>query len=456
MDPQFFFWATLCGTLAAVVIFNRSWLSGVKRNVLSHPFEVFTYIYFVAVPAVNVIYDDYVNRALFYSDPVEALGYLNLLNAAGLLAAAVAARWGKPSSGTEAREWPRIEHMQALLAGALVTSLVLGVYNNFIALNLRASSDAAIESGIGLYALIESAPTLLAWLIVVSVWKQGRQPSTGAAVMLLALFLFVAVGMNFSRGSRVTVLLIVILGFQLFQQHVYRLSKLKVLALVLVGALVFNLMTIYKHSGLEGVSSYLAGEGVATYVDERYTNPVRIIIGDIGRADLQAAILEADREDQLPRAYGRTYVKALTLPLPDALDPLPYDWNKTVVGALAQFEIDPGAVLTADNEAGIASSRIYGLVGEALLNFGIVGAIVAFVLLGLVARWSILYANGPGGWERALIAPVVSVLPILVLFYDLDNIIFRLIMILALPGLLLLLNRALQDREAGEQPATVR
>lgn len=446
MESHHLFWMTLCATLASVIVFNRSWLSGISRNIFSNPLEIFTYAYFVIVPAVNIISDEYVNRSLFYSDPVRAMAFLNILNAVGLLVAALAARWVGPLPQPRLRDWPSLGHMQMLLVVALCVSLAMGVYNNFVAFNLRASSDAAIDSSIGLYALIESGPMLLAWLIVVSVWKQGRPPSTLMAIALVALFLLVAVAMNFSRGSRVTVLFVIVLGFQLFHQYVFRLSKVRLFALMIGGATVFNVMTVYKHLGVQGVSSYFAGEGVAAYLEERYTNPVRIVIGDIGRSDIQASILEDQLEDRTPLAYGKTYAKALTLILPDFIDPLPDDWSKAIVGAEAQLQMDPNSVLLYNNPLGSGSSRIYGMVGESLLNFGIVGAVLSFLIFGLLSRWSILYANRPGGWEKALIAPIISILPILLLFYDFDNIIFRLVMILALPGGLLLLNRHLQRR----------
>lgn len=444
MEAHYLFWITLCATLASVVIFNRSWSIGINRNIFTVPFEIFSYIYFIIVPSANVIYDDYINRSLFYSDPVEAMASLNILNAVGLLAAALAARWVRPLPNPKVRDWPSLGHMQLFLAVALIGSLSIGVYNNFVAFNLRASGDATIDSGIALYALIESAPTLFAWLIVVSVWKQGRPPSTLAAILLILLFLFVAIGMNFSRGSRVTVLLVIVMSFQLFHQYVFRLSKVSLFALVIGGAIVFNLMTVYKHLGVQGVSSYLAGEGVDAYLDERYTNPVRIVIGDIGRSDIQASILEARMENLTPLAYGRTYAKALTLILPDFLDPFPSDWSKVSVGSQAQLHMDPGSMILYNNPSGNGSSRIYGMAGESLLNFGIIGSIISFIMLGLLSRWFMLYVNRPGGWEKALISPIASLIPIFVLFYDLDNIIFRLVMILALPGLLLLLNRQLQ------------
>ncbi|MCF8708913.1 hypothetical protein [Rhizorhapis sp. SPR117] len=373
---------------------------------------------------------------------------MNILNAVGLLVAAIAARQAKPFMQLKTRDWPSLGHIQFLLAVALMISLSLGVYNNFIASNLRESSDSMINSGIALYAVIESAPILLAWLIVVSVWKRGRYPSILTALLLAALFILITVGMNFSRGSRVTVLLIIVLGFQLFHQYVFRLSKLSLFALLIGSAIVFNLMTVYKHLGIQGVSSYLAGEGVPAYLDENYTNPIRIVIGDIGRSDIQASILDAQMEDRIPLAYGRTYVKALTLPLPDFIDPIPDKWSKVFVGSYAQLNIDPTSAILYNNPSGRGSSRIYGMVGESILNFGIFGAVLSFVIFGLLSRWAILYSIHPKGWESALIAPTISALPLFMLFYDLDNIVFRLTMLLGIPGALLLLNRLFQKRDA--------
>lgn len=447
MDNQLFFWITLAAPLVAVVIFNASWRRGLERNVFSYPFEVFTYVFFIIVPAANVFYDEYVTRSLFFGDPAKSMAYLNLLNAAGLCIAAVAASWIRlPEPKPAPARWST-GNIQAMLAIALIVSLGLGIYNNFIAGNLRESGDAATSAGIGLYAVIESAPLLLAWLTVVSVWHQQRFPSKLAGFLLTCLFLVVAVGMNFSRGSRVTVLLVVIVSMQLFHQYVFRLHKAFLVGLLIVGAGVFNLMTVYKHIGVDGLESYLGGHSAPAYVEERYTNPVRIVVGDIGRADIQASILEAEMAGQIPHVHGRTYLKALTLILPDSLDPFPEEWGKVSAGASAQISIDPDVELSSNDTWGISSSRIYGVVGEALLNFGWMGALLSFVVVGLVTRRCIVWANQAGPWwDKGLVAPVVSLVPILILFYDFDNIVFRLVMILGLPGGLLLLNRFLSQQ----------
>jgi hypothetical protein len=76
-------------------------------------------------------------------------------------------------------------------------------------------------------------------------------------------------------------------------------------------------------------------------------------------------------------------------------------------------------------DAGIRSSRINGLTGEAILNFGYLGGVASFLVLGLVVRWARrCYRRAQVHHELVpkLLAPALCVGVILFHGSDLDNV----------------------------------
>ncbi len=138
--------------------------------------------------------------------------------------------------------------------------------------------------------------------------------------------------------------------------------------------------------------------------------------------------------------------------LPDSWQP---DWirSKTIVGSYAIFGVP---WLDYDHQDGFQTSRISGLLGEAVLNFGYWGIPFAFLVFGVVHRLMLAILAILNG-ALIFFAPLVMFLPMLMLFADLNNIAFFLIKNWALPILVVgtaAIAGSLKSDAARTEPAT--
>jgi hypothetical protein len=174
-------------------------------------------------------------------------------------------------------------------------------------------------------------------------------------------------------------------------------------------------------------------------VVERYNDPVTFIVGDLGRADIQAPILMGVLDGTVvPNYLGETYLAGAFTILPSSVRPT-WAQQKISLGEQAQYKLSGRYNATYQLANGqFASSRIYGLLGEALLNFGIYAVPAVFFLFGFLSRRCFLRVSPPSNWGNVLTAPFFALLPVYMLFYDFDNIVFQTVVVWCLPALLLL------------------
>ena len=109
-----------------------------------------------------------------------------------------------------------------------------------------------------------------------------------------------------------------------------------------------------------------------------------LLVSDFGRADVQAFLLSKiwGEPDSQHYAWGQTYLGAACLLIPASL------WPERPPGKVkwtTEAEFGPGSFLNGP----IYSTRIYGLAGEAMLNFGLAGVPVAFAALG----WGVAFSR---------------------------------------------------------------
>jgi hypothetical protein len=141
-----------------------------------------------------------------------------------------------------------------------------------------------------------------------------------------------------------------------------------------------------------------------------------MFLGDLARADTDAYLLHnlvKDPEDYDYR-WGLTYLGGFSILIP-----------RNVWPDRPEFKVEAGTEAQLGRMAVWRSSRVYGLAGEALLNFGPLGVPPMFALFGALLGW---YRRKLQSWEamdsRLLIAPFFAVLFILGLVMDTDNIVF--------------------------------
>jgi hypothetical protein len=241
--------------------------------------------------------------------------------------------------------------------------------------------------------------------------------------------------LNSARGSRVAMLLQLIIAHQLFMNTVFQYKPIHYLIGICVLYFLLPIYAYYKYAGLEGLNNYLNYNTKAEVV-QNYNDPLKFIVGDLGRADIQAPILRGVLEGKIePRYWPETYTAGLLLVVPSSIRPQ-FASPKTVVGAEAQINLDTSVPLYENPKGEIISTRIYSFLGEGVLNFGIISIPFLFFIFGFISRKA-FYLAMDKNWPANLTNPYFSLLPIFILFYDFDNIIFQSIVVWGFPLIVL-------------------
>ena len=177
----------------------------------------------------------------------------------------------------------------------------------------------------------------------------------------------------------------------------------------------------YKEYGVKGVSAAVEDSDQRIALQKKRGRDMKgVVLGDFGRTDVQAYILyKVSRPNSdYEYAWGRTYIAALALLIPRAILP---DRPRTSVQEGTDVLNWQGAYLPGKFEA----SKVYGLAGEAMMNFGPLAVPFLFTLLGLVV--------GGVSWLMSSLSPIDSrllLMPFLVnlcfpvLAGDSDNIVW--------------------------------
>jgi len=157
-----------------------------------------------------------------------------------------------------------------------------------------------------------------------------------------------------------------------------------------------------------------------------------LVLGDFGRSDVQALLLDR-LYGPAPRAelaWGRTYVADVASVVPRALWP-GRPLGKVVEGTAALYGV---WYFLPERYA----SNVYGLAGEALLNFGAIGAVASFAFLGIVVGSARRFSAAvPRGDPRGYFVPLMTCLSLAVLIGDLDNVVLDTIRNALVPGVVL-------------------
>jgi hypothetical protein len=141
-----------------------------------------------------------------------------------------------------------------------------------------------------------------------------------------------------------------------------------------------------------------------------------LLLDDLARADVNAYILYNLVE--FPKDYdyrwGITYAGAPSFLIPRALWP-----NRP------NYKVDAGTEATLGKSSSYDSPRVYGLAGEAMLNFGPWGVVPLFAVYGACLGW---YRRKLTSWgisdARLFLAPLVTIMFVAAFISDSDNVLF--------------------------------
>lgn len=383
----------------------------------------FIWYFFLIVPVAHVAFN-YLPFAIRPHDIPNIFTNLLLLNAVGLVFANLGFAVIK-----EVR-LPVLDYDRRRLTIVSGAFIVMGVLAWVVTLNagmLYVNTETLARdanSSITFYLLSGVVPTMFILVIVANFkGKHIDKSIIWALILILAILCVVFCGI---RGSRSGIIIAFVTGMMWIHLMVRPFRWGELAALGAVGAILILAYGRYKYGGLGAV--FGTDDKSLEYANSML-DPLRIFLLDLGRAEVQAVVFDNFNQGHfVPRYNGETYIRSLTLILPQSWEP---SWPrpKTVVGGLALYHPNGSG-----QTEGLLSSRIYGLTGEAILNFGYLAIPVVFFLFGMVHSWLLAALDRMKGAAQIFV-PLAIVLPMMILFVDMDNLVIFLIMYWSIPVL---------------------
>lgn len=389
---------------------------------------VLGYYFFLLAPLL-VVYWDY--RIMYLpiqpEDYRNWLGGMAILNFLGLLVYRVSRRALRRKKRNAAVTTWRIDARRfgVFAAIGLVISGILqvwiyvayGGFSGYMAAYTSWLAGAESFKGtLWLFSISESFPILAMIGFAVSLRRMKSRKTW--TLLAIALALFFALQMIFGglRGSRSNTIWGLFWAAGIVHLYIRRLPRvIPYFGLPLLFVFMY-LYGFYKEAGPDAIKLLEGSEGRAVLAQKTRRSPEVVMLSDFSRSDVQAFLLY--RLLTSPKEYryalGRTYLGALALLAPRPLWP----------------DRPPGKVKwTTEAEYGIGtfgvgrlqSSRVYGLAGEAMLNFGPAVVPLSFALLGFIVGFVRRALRGlPPSDSRLLLLPFLINFCILFLLNDSD------------------------------------
>lgn len=454
--PRFQHWfvvpVALCGALVAADAID--WLRG--RFDVFDPVGViglFGVYFFFAAPLLHVYWERWISTAYWVAlvpppaDWRPWLGWMAWLNLAGL----AAYRWvrerfvraGPPARAEQRPRWrlsPGRFGPVLLLAIGLTTLaqalvyLAFGGIGGYVSAFEHQTRDTFAGMG-WVFLFSESTPVLLLFGFAAAVAHRGRKLPW--PVIVLVLVAFFALGLIFGglRGSRSNTVWALFWGVGVIHLRVRPIPKRLIVAGIAFLLAFMYVYGFYKSVGRDALRAFEGDEMRAELVEETGRSFEAMLLADLGRSDIQAFILyrQTERDAGMRQARGRTYAGALALLVPRTLWP---GRPPTKQKEGTELFYGPGSYVPGRHYV----SYVYGLAGEAMLNFGPWSVPAAFALLGVLvgALHRRMRSYGPGD-ARQLMVPFLVNLCIIALVSDSDNVVFTLVKNGAVPFLVILL-----------------
>ena len=354
------------------------------------------YLFFFLTPLLYVAYNAFASPEL--PAPQDWRAYLTLLTWMNLVCVLLylgAHRLGFAGQSHRAlsRYWHLPQGVNLVLLGATALSIVswiaffilVGGYSGLLRGRWGTPTGAARVGGDRGLRRVRALLLLLA-LTSLRGTKWYRKSSVTlvlSVIVMMAIAKFVVSGLSGAQERMMWPLLIVVGVVHYFWRPLKPWH-------LLVGAiplfLFLHFYVLYKTYGKELLNIF---QGVPlSYYTSEARPPIGVLLGDIGRANIQSSELYVliEHPDTYTLKFGKTYVFALVQPVPGYFWPAdrkPWQWSK----GYAAFEQAWESSYYHPQATGGAAARQFGLTGESLLNFGLLGPFLAFPVWGfLVGR----------------------------------------------------------------------
>ncbi len=313
---------------------------------------------------------------------------------------------------------------------------VMGYINT--ATSISSDADSSKFQGMGvLFIVSESFPILALMGFAIHAQKYKRLRTLPVLIGVLIVFFVLQIFFGGLRGSRSNTIWSLFWALGIIHFWLRSVSK-KEIAFGLIFLMFFMyIYGFFKGGGIEGVQQLLQGE--RSTAEEKYDRSWQgILLGDLARTDVQAFVLYRIMRDNsdYQYAWGRTYLAAITIMIPSVILPnkMPnksMEGTNVLSGMGSYNPVEPGKWV---------ASKVYGLAGEVMLNFGPLPVPFAFIVLGfIVGRVKRCLLCWDSSDIRLLLLPMMVNFCFVVLVSDLDNDIFFLFKNAGFPTLMIYL-----------------
>ncbi|MEU4792269.1 hypothetical protein AB0F95_21425 [Micromonospora tulbaghiae] len=387
VDNRLWHWYLIPVTLCGILIAPDVVACAAKRLDLFDPqalVGLFGFHFFYLAPILHVLMDYWAPEIPPLPDWRSGLGAMAALNVFGLTAYRICV--GLPNGGRvrrhmvwslNVRRFARLGWL-AFVIGLIGFAAILVRFGGPVAYLDTAADDRLGFAGQGWLLLIgESFPFI--GFVVVAIRYRGKlasRPNLLTAVFLaFAAAQFLAGGLRGSRSNTIWPLLVGLVVVHLVVRPIARRTLVPMAVAFMAFMYVYG---VYKSTGSEIVRAGSDGRSVVELGDETGRTLPALLLGDLGRADIQAVVLERQQAATAPLGYGLSYLASVKFLVPDTLHP---EWLRD------KSQLGTDMVYGEGTYASVRqSSRIYGLGGEALLNFGPAGVIVSYAVFGFAVR----------------------------------------------------------------------
>lgn len=397
----------LCGVL--IVEDAVRWLSG-ELDVFDPTglIGLFGIHFFLIAPLLHVQCDRWLFEVIPPDDWRPWLGGMATVNLAGLLlyrATREHFRGAETSGHRSNAHWkvrPRRFVFYMASAAMVGVALQLAIYASFGGLvgYMRAVAEKRQAFlGYSYIAMVtDSVPILALMIFALFVWLQRKKPSWVTLFLVLLAFGLLKLLFGGLYGLRTNTVFAMFWAVGIVHFCIRPIPRAFVLGGVVWLVAFMYLYGFYKSAGVEGLAAVFRSAESRAGMEQKIHRPIEsTLLGDLGRSDVQAFILyrQMRRHSDYEYGLGRTYIAGLLTILPGPVwrnrPPTVVREGTEALQGRGSYRYRPlGSSEDKYKYVGM-SSKVYGLAGEAMLNFGPLGVPAGFVALGvfvgLVSRW---------------------------------------------------------------------
>ena len=382
------------------------------------------YYFFFVAPILTVMWGYRTTELAETPNWRDWIGWMAVLNCCGIIVYFLVRRFLQNREQTSRSTWCfRHNSLIHVMAAALpLTALVqILIYARFGGIwgfmETFSAHDKAFD-GMGWQFLIaESFPCLLAIFILVYKRQTLKQaPWTAIALLIAAFFITKLVfgGLRGSRSNTIWAIFWLVGAIHAWIKPVPRRFLMIGVTFLVAFMYVYG---FYKQEGTDALEIIRSQDEMQSTSRRTGRTLDAALLGDLARSEIQAyELYRLVAISDYDYAGGSTYIGALTVLIPKSIRP---DWIPSKVEKGTEALYGKGTYSSEYRQA----SQVYGLAGEAMLNFTPLS--VPFVFAGLayvVVKVRAMHSLHPND-ARRLLLPFLVIGCIVVLNSDLDNVV---------------------------------